>query len=450
MKPKKPSQKKRPAFFPDLSTHATRLNGRVIMTLAGVLAVVILLIILMSFSGDNRQPATDDNGAINTARTVTTKDKGALNKLPAGYQDAAAIDRLLHRNQKPAQPTYQIPASVQQELSSLRSQQAALQSQLALLKQQGQQQPVQQPVQQPKTLSPLDREAMTSAIFFSCGAPRPIQKNANNSNTQNSKKSTIAAGKSSGKQDKYASQNMQAEKLDFMTSKPSKDIYNKNTIQYPVSKYILQAGSVIPAILETQIVSSLPGTITALVTQNVYDSITGNYLLIPKGSKLIGEYNSKISYGQDQLQAKFTRLIRPNGTSIVLPSKSSGVNPMGVSGFEDEVDNHWWKIIGSAALATMFNIPAVVATSQSSSYGTIDPRTGQYLPVNAGTQASNAAWQSIGQTASQVGSQLTQRSLNIQPTILIHAGYEFSVMVTKDIVLPPYHSKFYHIPETGQ
>lgn len=449
MKANKNRQNK-PALFPNLSGQATRLNGRVIITLAGIVALVIVLIVLMSFSGGSNNTSDQSNDQLNTARTITQKNEGAVEKLPAGYQDAAEIDKLLNRNQKAPQPHYQIPSSVQQELSSLRSQQAALQSQLALLKQQRNQQPVKR-VQQPKTLSPLDREAMTSAIFFSGGAPRPASTQSQSNSAAKSKKDATknGTGQSNSKQDKYASQNMQTEKLDFITSKPSKDIYNKNTIQYPASKYILQAGSSIPAILQTQIVSSLPGVITAIVTQNVYDSITGHYLLIPKGSKLIGEYNSKISYGQDQLQAKFTRLIRPNGTSIVLPSKSSGINPLGVSGFEDDVDNHWWKIIGSAALATVFNIPAVIATSQSDNYGYYD-NNNRYVPPNATSQASNAAWQSIGQTASQVGSQLTQRSLNIQPTILIHAGYQFSVMVTKDIILPPYHSQFEHIPETGQ
>jgi type IV secretion system protein VirB10 len=246
----------------------------------------------------------------------------------------------------------------------------------------------------------------------------------------------------------YDSQNMQSQKLDFLTAKPSKDIYNQNGVQYPASKFIIQAGTVIPAVLQTQIVSSLPGMVTAIVSQNVYDSITGQYLIIPKGSKLLGQYNSQISYGQSELQAKFLRLIRPDGSSIVLGDGSSGIDQKGVSGFSDTVDNHWDNVLGAAALMTIFNIPAIMATNQMNN-NCVNNGDGTCTP-STGSTAIASSMQSAGQAAAQVGSAISTKSLNIQPTITIHPGYQFSVMVTKDTIMPPYHTPMQIIPEISE
>ncbi|NCX94174.1 MAG: TrbI/VirB10 family protein [Gammaproteobacteria bacterium] len=242
---------------------------------------------------------------------------------------------------------------------------------------------------------------------------------------------------------------MQKEKLDFLNAKPSKDIYNPNAVQYPASKYILQAGATIPAILSSQIVSSLPGMITAVVSRDVFDSIAGRYLLIPKGSRLIGEYNSQISYGQTELQAKFLRLIRPDGTSVVLPEGTPGVDQLGMTGFSDTVDNHWGAVVGAAALMTVFNIPAVIATNQMTNSYVPYPGGGGYYPAPVGNTAMASSMQALGQSASQVGGQIASKSLNIQPTITIHPGYEFSVMVTRDTILPPYQTPMETIPESN-
>jgi len=174
--------------------------------------------------------------------------------------------------------------------------------------------------------------------------------------------------------------------------------------------------------------------IIARVKTDVYDSVTGKYLIIPKGTKLIGEYSSKVSYGQSQLQAKFTRLIRPDGSSITLPNQP-GVNGMGVTGFKDEIDNHWGTIMGSAFLMTVFNIPSIVATQQMSDSARTNADGSVTRPL--GNTVAAASLQSLGRSISQVGSEVTRKSLNIQPTVTINDGYAFSVMVTKDIVMPP-------------
>ena len=133
---------------------------------------------------------------------------------------------------------------------------------------------------------------------------------------------------------------------------------------------------------------------------------------------------------------KFTRLIRPDGSSITLPN-SQGTDGNGAAGLYDTVDNHWGRVIGNAALMTVLNIPSVVATNQMNQggYTTSD---GRYVPPSIGSTASASALQSMSQSISQVGSKIAERSLNLQPTIRIHPGDQFNVLVTKDTVLSPY------------
>lgn len=416
----------------------TQLNKRVIVFIVAILACVFLLIIVNAYTSRSESSKPErQSGNIKIQKTSATASNQGVNNLPGGYGDATEIKALLSRGQPKKTDT--ISPEVKAELAALREQQQALLEQLQGLKSKKPSAPVLIPQ------SPLNKEAASSAIFFAGGAPLPQQHNKLTTTGSTAHKSTTSNHTASGGgKDSYASQNMQNQKLNFLTSKPSKAIYNKNTVQYPASKYIVQAGTSIPAILQTKIVSSLPGMIVAIVSQNVYDSIVGKYLIIPKGSKLIGQYNSKVSYGQSELQAKFVRLIRPDGTSIVLPAGSPGVNGNGVSGFSDTVNNHWGSIIGAAALMTVFNIPGIIATNQQNDRY-VTSASGVTYP-SMGASAATSSLQSVGQATSQLGSKIAGRTMNIQPTIIIHPGYQFSVMVTKDTILPPYHSNLQNIP----
>ncbi|MEM9755796.1 MAG: TrbI/VirB10 family protein, partial [Pseudomonadota bacterium] len=126
-------------------------------------------------------------------------------------------------------------------------------------------------------------------------------------------------------------------------------------LQSPPSPYVLQAGSVIEAALLTGLRSDLPGQITAQVTANVYDSPTGQFLLIPQGARLLGEYDSRVETGQRRVLLAWTRLILPNGRSIVL-ERQPGTDQAGYAGLEDGVDNHWDRLFLAAGLATILNI----------------------------------------------------------------------------------------------
>lgn len=401
------------------------LNKKLIIVLAGILLIAVLTIMISSLSTPGPSLGTTRGAGIQGAANVPENPPADLSALPSDYSQTSQINDIL------AKGNAGMSRQAEAQINALQNAQQTLQAQLASLQQ--------NQANGGGMGDALSQQAMTSSIFFAGGAPPPQNANATPATTANPAQTPAKPGDSTSNSNTYQQQNMQGQKLDFLTSKPNKNIYNDNTVQYPASPYILQAGSVIPAILQTKLVSNLPGVITALVSQDVYDSISGKYLLIPRGSKLIGEYNSSISYGQNQLQVKFTRLVRPDGSSIILPNQP-GTDNMGSTGVEDEVNNHWGKIIGAAVMSAIFNIPSIIATNQMQTSNTSTCTNGVCTTTpSLGSTAAASSLQAAGQSASNVGNQLAQNSLNIQPTIIINSGYQFSVMVTKDIVLPPYN-----------
>lgn len=216
-----------------------------------------------------------------------------------------------------------------------------------------------------------------------------------------------------------ADPNGQDAKHAFLAQIPDKRTTSPDRIVAPASPDILQAGSVIPAALVTGLQSDLPGQITAQVTQNVYDSPTGRILLIPQGAKLIGEYDSSIAFGQRRLLMAWTRLLLPDGRSIVL-ERQPGADVAGYSGLEDRVNNHWAQLFKAAILSTLLSVGSEAGTSQNE---------------NNLTQALRAG---AANGFSQTGQQVVSRQLNIQPTLTIRPGFPVRVMVTHDLVLEPW------------
>ena len=98
-----------------------------------------------------------------------------------------------------------------------------------------------------------------------------------------------------------------------------------------------------------------PGQVTAQVTEDVYDSPTGQVLLIPQGARLIGQYDAQIAFGQSRALLVWNRLIMPNGRSIVL-ERQPGADSEGYAGLEDEVDNHWGMLFKAAILSTVLSV----------------------------------------------------------------------------------------------
>jgi type IV secretion system protein TrbI len=169
--------------------------------------------------------------------------------------------------------------------------------------------------------------------------------------------------------------NMQDRKLAFLTAPVDLRAVSPDRLTNPPSPYVVQAGAVIPAALITGVRSDLPGQVTAQVTENVYDSPTGRYLLIPQGSKLIGAYDSQISFGQDRVLLVWTRLIMPNGRSIVL-ERQSGADTQGFAGLEDQVDYHWLRLFAAAALSTVLGVGSELGATNNE---VLSRQTGQKL-----------------------------------------------------------------------
>jgi type IV secretion system protein TrbI len=219
--------------------------------------------------------------------------------------------------------------------------------------------------------------------------------------------------------------NDQSGKRNFLTQ-PDGDTssdYLPSHINTPISPYEVQAGTLIPATMIGGINSDLPGQVIGQVRENVYDTPTGKYLLIPQGSRLVGVYSSAITYGQTRVLVAWNRIIYPNGNSIDL-GQMPGSDVSGYAGFNDRVNNHYLRIFGSAILASLFSAGAQLSQPQNNSNGTISSE--QILAA------------SLGQQANTVGSMLIARGLDIQPTLTIRNGYLFNIMVTKDMVLQPW------------
>jgi type IV secretion system protein VirB10 len=199
----------------------------------------------------------------------------------------------------------------------------------------------------------------------------------------------------------------------------TKDRWALNTqLEKPPTPYILRTGWVIPALLLSGMESELPGTIIAQVSQDVYDTPRGRYLLIPQGSRLVGEYANSIAYGQSRIFVAWERIIYPDGSALDIGAMP-GVDAIGEAGFHDQVNNHYLRIFGSALL--MSAITGGIAISQPNYNGNSAP--------NASSTLSSALGQQLGAATST----LLERNLSIPPTLTIRQGYAFNVVVVKDL-----------------
>ena len=196
------------------------------------------------------------------------------------------------------------------------------------------------------------------------------------------------------------------------------EIYNPHGLQIPISPYQVMAGTIIPASLVTGLNSDLPGQIIAQVTENVYDTPTGQYLLLPQGTRLLGRYDSDIDDGQSRALVVWNRLIRPDGSSLVMDNLP-GVDLAGQSGLRDKVDRHTGSLFKAAILSSVLSIGAELGTD------------GEDLIAeairNSGQDTFNRAGQSV-----------VTRALSRKPTLRVRPGWRLGVIVNRDLVLSPY------------
>jgi len=212
--------------------------------------------------------------------------------------------------------------------------------------------------------------------------------------------------------------NAQGRKAQFVGALDRKGDVNPYSLTAAPSPYLLSAGSVISASLITGLRSDLPGLVTAQVTSQVFDSPTGQILLIPQGSRLIGSYDSVVAFGQKRALIVWQRIMLPDGSSLRIDNVPA-TDASGYAGLQDKVDFHTWALLKGVVLSTLLGV-------------------GSQLTVTGETDLVQAIRESTQQNVSRAGDQLTARNLNVQPTIAIRPGATVRLVVHKDLILAPW------------
>ena len=280
-----------------------------------------------------------------------------------------------------------------------------------------------------------EEAAAASSVFFRTGSPQAApmaqsQVAAASGFAANAAFDPLAAGPASTAAqpvDPTAVQNRQDQKEAFLTG-GSTEIRNSGNLQMPTSPYQVMAGTVIAGALITGIESDLPGDVIATVTEPIYDTATGKFLLIPQGSRILGKYNSQVSYGQSRVQVVWNRIILPDTSSLTLDNLI-GTDPAGYAGLEDNVDWHWDRIFAGAVLTTLLGVGAELAAPENR---------------QDGDRVIIAGRDSLQDTVNQVGQEVTRRNLNIQPTLTSRPGLPVRIIVNRDLVLRPYQPLFFN------
>lgn len=215
--------------------------------------------------------------------------------------------------------------------------------------------------------------------------------------------------------------NKQKDKKNFFRNEEKRRIYNSGRELYSISPYEIKAGTYIPGVLISGINSDLPGNIKGQVREDVYDTVTGNYLLIPKGTTLIGTYDSGITFGQNRALIVWQRLIFPNGKTMLLDNMG-GVDLSGYAGFKDRVDNHNLELFKAVILSSILGAGTAIVSDD-------DDKENDWR---------GEAGRGAGEQVIMIGNRLADKLLALQPTITIRPGYRFNIMIHSDLILTPY------------
>ena len=210
----------------------------------------------------------------------------------------------------------------------------------------------------------------------------------------------------------------QAGKVRFASVRDDKDQVNPHRLTPPASPYMLSAGSLIPASLITGLRSDLPGLVAAQVSENVYDSATGQYLLVPQGARLIGNYDSVVAFGQRRALVVWQRIVLPDGSALQLDNEPA-TDPAGYAGVADQVDFHTWTLLKGVAISSLLG-------------------AGTNVSLTGESDLVEAIRQSAQQYAATAGNQITARNLDIQPSINIRPGFRIRLLVHRDLILAPW------------
>ncbi|MDY4316906.1 TrbI/VirB10 family protein [Pectobacterium actinidiae] len=394
----------------------TRLNRRTLAILAGGLSVAVLGALMWSLQ-PQRRTVNEQTELYNVDRVSRSE---GLDQLPADYSK-------LPPTLPPGVPELGPPLPGDLGPAIVNSQQPAVAAYAA-------------PGHDPAEAERLARlkeaeEAAASSVFFRTGTQQaaPVAQSqvaAAPGFAANAAFDPMAAGPASTAAqpaDPTAVQNRQDQKESFQQAGTT-ETRNSGNLQMPASPYQVMAGTVVAGALVTGIKSDLPGDVIATVTEPVYDTATGRFLLIPQGSRILGRYNSQVSYGQSRVQVVWSRIILPDTSSLTLDNLA-GTDPAGYAGLEDSVDWHWDRIFAGAVLTTLLGVGAELAAPENRQNG---------------DRVIIAGRDSLQDSVNQVGQEMTRRNLNIQPTLTERPGLPVRIIVNRDLVLRPYQPLFFN------
>ena len=219
-------------------------------------------------------------------------------------------------------------------------------------------------------------------------------------------------------------QNKKREHLEFYKQGTNENTGSLYRIEKLKNPYTVLAGTIIPGVLINGMNSDLPGTILGQVSKDMYDTVTGEYLLIPKGTKLIGIYDTDTAFAQTRGAVIWQRMVLPNGDSMVIPN-FAGSDKEGYSGFKDKKRSHYARVVWSSLLGAAAIGGLAAAADDNSDKNTFRENTAQEMESNM----------------SSVVNRIVDRNLNIAPTIIIRPGYKFNIIVDKDLILRPYEEE---------
>jgi len=201
----------------------------------------------------------------------------------------------------------------------------------------------------------------------------------------------------------------------------------------PRGMFELKKGTMIPAALITEINSDLPGSVTAQVRADVFDTVTGGTLLVPKGARLFGTYDAEVGFGQDRAVVLWTHLVFPDGSTLLLEDQL-GTDQAGRSGFADRRRGNFLRLLAGNLLFS------IVDAGEGALQARIDEeitgaRTASDVEELVATLRSGASAGGSGSAAAGFNANVSR----MQPTLVIRSGYRFNVLVAKDIVLEPWN-----------
>lgn len=383
----------------------TRLNPRILATIAGGLATAVLGALLWSLQPQQRRQGSSPNELYNVERIARAE---ALGQLPADYAQLVPpppaevpspddSDETLPKAEPPLADPRDPPAG--HDLGD-----AALHARL----------------------EEAEAAALSPVFFRSVGRAGANGSKPGQTQRAQVEPGTLYPGPASidaTPGNATASTARPGSNEAVFSKNADTQIRNAGSVQMPESPYQVMAGTVIAAALVTGIKSDLPGDVIATVTEPVYDSATGRHLLIPQGSRLLGRYNSQVGYGQRRVQVVWQRVILPDASSFQLDNLV-GTDAAGYAGLEDGVDWHWDRLVAGAAMTTLLGIGAELGAPSSR---------------GEGDRIIIAGRDSLQETVNQVGQEVTRRNLDIRPTLTQRPGLPLRVIVNRDLVLRPFH-----------